>query len=218
MTKKTIAIILANSFLFFDKCYSSIDKEVVTNSNLTVSDNIKNENNKLNMLMRIGDSGEFNKTTFKVFLDGFEILMKNSQSAAHGDLFLEIGLQTDFLEKAVAIWSSKPELQDEEISTKLSNMTHLLQGQIDKLRIANYTRPSVTMNVPPPPGVSGAAGVDPNVVLDSKQRVAWQEAIQANKNNKEEILLQKIINDKTSLIQSISNNIKAVIDKTKQHK
>jgi hypothetical protein len=213
MTKRIITIVLTNAFLFFDKCYSSIDKEVVTNSNFTVSDNIKNETNRLNILMRIGNSGEFNKTTFGVLLDEFETLMKKSQSTARGDLFLEIGLQTEFLAKAVAIWSGKPELQDEEISTKLSEMAHLLQGHIDKFRIADYTRPDVTMNVPPPPGVSGAAGGDPNVVLDSKQREAWQEAIQANKKNKEEILLQKTLNDNVLLVRSILNNIKTVNDK-----
>ena len=58
-------------------------------------------------------------------------------------------------------------------------------GEIRNETVPNYERKPVTRNVAPalPPGVPGAAGMDPDAISDPVARAKYKEAIRKNQEN-----------------------------------
>ena len=188
----TICIVVLILISEKGKCDTNNHKITVSTGEI-INQNAKNEISLIKTLDYMIESKNTDQDSYYEILNKFSLLMLKANALEYADMPREIGLQFEFFNKSSELFCGQQQLQNGKNANMLIGINKILSDYVNKLRIPNFVRPDVTMNVPPPPGVSGSAGGDPAYVTNPVQRSSWEAAIKLNNIKNAQIIIQNTI-------------------------
>ena len=143
-----------------------------------------------NHIMVDSTSGNINRVAARLLES---LLSKAAQlpKTSPDDLFV--------MQKVASYLVTNANASTEEQRTNVRLVSRFL-GEIRKEIIPNFKRKSVTLNVSPPPGVAGMAGMDPEAIRDPIARAKYKAAIRENQSN-------NLLNTRQTVLRNIEREV-----------